>query len=279
MKTLVFGASGSVGMEVVKELQARESPVHAVRRQKTSVSTGSLQWFEHDIQKGPGSDELWSGVSRVFLMSPPGFTEQDKILLPVIEKAKRQGVKKLVLMTAMGVNHAVGSPLQKVEQALKNSGISHAIIRPNWFMQNFHSYWGEGIRKGQVLFVPGGQAKVSFIDVRDIGAVAARLLISDQVGEFDLTGAHAYTHEEAARILSEGTNRSIRYVDADPQEFKAALIKAGLPQDYAEFMIVIYGALRQGFAAPVTPHPEQILGRKALSLADYVRDYRKALAS
>ncbi len=266
-------------MEVVKELQAHETPVHAVRRQKTSASTSRLHWFEHDIQKGPGSDELWSGVSRVFLMSPPGYTEQDKILLPVIEKAKRQGVKKLVLMTAMGVNHAVGSPLQKVEEALKNSGIKHAIIRPNWFMQNFHSYWGEGIRKGQVIFVPGGQAKVSFIDVRDIGAVAARLLLSDQVGEFDLTGPQAYTHDEAARILSEGLNQTIRYVDADPQEFKSALIKAGLPQDYAAFMLVIFGALREGFAAPVTPHVEQILGRKAFSLADYVRDYREALSS
>jgi uncharacterized protein YbjT (DUF2867 family) len=277
MKALVFGASGLVGHEVIKGLQQQGIALHAVRHRKAAGSSAELKWFEHDLAQGTGPEALWSGVTHVFLMSPPGYTEQDKILIPVIEKAQRSGIQKLVLMTAMGVNHAIGSPMQKVETALQNSGLIYAIIRPNWFMQNFHSYWGEGVRQHRQILVPGGQARVSFIDARDIGAVAARLLVTPGKGEYDLTGPESLTHAEAAQILSEALGTTISYTDADPKEFKALLLKVGLPEDYASFMLVIFAALREGYAAPVTPHVEEILGRKAFTLMDYATSYREAL--
>ncbi|MDQ3233411.1 MAG: NAD(P)H-binding protein, partial [Pseudobdellovibrionaceae bacterium] len=192
MKALIFGSSGLVGQEVLKNLEAQNIPVHAVRRLAPGVK-GTTRWFTHDLLQGAGSTELWDGVTHVFVLTPAGYMNQDQIIIPVVEKAKSQKVQKIVLMTAMGANYAVGSPLQKAEVALQQSGLDSAIIRPNWFMQNFHTYWGHALRTEHIVAVPAGNAKTSFIDVRDIGAVAAKLLTTKTIGAFDITGPEALT--------------------------------------------------------------------------------------
>lgn len=53
----------------------------------------------------------------------------------------------------MGVEHAPPeAPFRKLELELENSGLKYNIIRPNWFMQNFQTYWIGGILKIKDLF-------------------------------------------------------------------------------------------------------------------------------
>ncbi len=84
--------------------------------------------------------------------------------------------------------------------------------------------------------MPVGQAKGSFIDTRDIAAVAAELLSSDTYDgrDFDLTGLEALDHEVAA-ILSKETGRDIRFQDITPEAMLEGLLGADLPRPYAEF--------------------------------------------
>ena len=89
------------------------------------------------------------------------------------ESVAATGVRKLVLMTAMGANADEAAPLRKAEVHLIQSGLAYNIIRPNWFMQNFNTFWLHGILNGGTIALPVGQAKGSFIDARDIAAVAA----------------------------------------------------------------------------------------------------------
>jgi uncharacterized protein YbjT (DUF2867 family) len=87
------------------------------------------------------------------------------------------------------------APLRKAERHLEASGLAYNVIRPNWFMQNFNTFWLHGIQTAGQIFLPVGQAKGSFIDARDIAAVAAVLLTSDAFDnrDFDLTGARRWT--------------------------------------------------------------------------------------
>lgn len=56
--------------------------------------------------------------------------------------------------------------------------IPATILRPNLFMQNFARDDADTIKAGS-LFKPGGQAKISFVDVRDIADVAVKILTED----------------------------------------------------------------------------------------------------
>lgn len=182
-------------------------------------------------------------------------------------------------MTAMGVEHAPPeAPFRKTELLLETSGLNWNIIRPNWFAQNFNTFWISGILKDQKIYFPGGDAVVSFIDARDIAKVASNLLTSDNFNNqaFALTGPTAINHSEVAKILSKVTGSSITYVNITADDFKKGLLGAGLPEDYADFMNYIASALRDGYAAPVTDSISKITGKSALSFEQYANDHKAA---
>jgi uncharacterized protein YbjT (DUF2867 family) len=166
-------------------------------------------------------------------------------------------------MSAMGANADPNAPLRRAEVQLEQSGVPFNIIRPNWFMQNFNSYWVHGIVEHGKIFLPVAQAKGSFIDARDIAAVAAALLTRDDMNDrdFDLTGARALDHDEVATILSREAGRRIVFEDIAPEAMLQNLLAAGLPADYAQFMLVILGYFKAGYAQRVTTAVQDITGR------------------
>jgi len=161
---------------------------------------------------------------------------------------------------------------------LQNSGLAYNIIRPNWFMQNFNTFWLQGIVEHDVIALPVAQAKGSFIDARDIADVAAQLLSTDKFNnqDFDLTGATAYNHDEVAALLSATTGRKIRFEDIPPPAMLALLTQAGVPQPYAEFLVMILGFFKAGYSERITDAVPTILGRAPRTLQQYAVDYRGA---
>jgi uncharacterized protein YbjT (DUF2867 family) len=141
-------------------------------------------------------------------------------------------------------------------------------------MQGAPSGWAPSPPTGEVQ-LPVGDAKASFIDARDIAAVAAVLLDrpDHEAEAYDLTGPEALDHATAARLISAATGRSIGFRDIDPDTMRQALHAAGLPADYSEFLLVILGYLKLGYAERTTPHVAQLLGRPARDFAGYARDY------
>lgn len=272
---LVIGAGGTVGSELSRLLEAAG---HTVRR-ATSRPAGPGQ-VHLDVAKGEGIAEALSGVDGAFLLSPPGYTNQDALLGPVVDAAKAQGVRKVVLMTAMGADADATSPMRKLELHLEASGLTWNVIRPNWFMQNFHTFWLHGIRTANAIQLPTGSAKGSFIDARDIAAVASVLLTSHRFDNraFDLTGDEALDHDQVAALLSAELGRAIRYEEVTPDTMRAGLLGAGLPPDYAEFLLVILNFFKLGYSERTTTAVQEITGEVPRRFAAYARDYRAAYA-
>lgn len=270
---LVIGSRGTVGSEVVKNLKALGSQV----REATGKKAQTPDQVHLNLLTGEGRAQAFRGVDRAFFLSPAGYTEQSAILIPLIEEAKAQRLQKVVLMSAMGANASDAFPLRQAEIALEKSGLDYNIIRPNWFLQNFQSYWLHDILTHGKIRVPAGLAKVSFIDARDIARVATVLLTKNPFPNqaFDLTGPEAIDHAHVAKVLSEITGKAIGYQDIMPEEFKANLLAQGVPEDYANVLNMIMGFLKQGFAAPLTDAVEKITGRKPTGLLQYARDFRQ----
>ena len=277
-KTLVIGANGTVGTELVKLLTAQG---HDVRKATSKAVKDPAHEVHLNLVSGEGLTQAFDGVSKVFMLCPPGYTNHDELLKPAIDAAKAQGVQKLVLMTAMGANADESAPLRKAEVHLQNSGLTYNIIRPNWFMQNFNTFWIQGILEHGKIFLPLGSSKGSFIDARDIAAVAAQLLSKDDFNnrDFDLTGSVALNHDEVAQILSAATGRTITYEDIPPEVLLGGLLQAGLPKPYAEFLLLILSYFKAGYSERTTDAVQTILGRAPGTLEQYARDYRSAWVS
>lgn len=273
-KTLVIGASGTVGSELVRLLAARG---HDVRRatSRTPTEAGQVQL---DVITGAGRAAAFDGVERLFLLAPPGHVNQHELLNPLVDEAKARGVRKVVLMSAMGANADPAAPLRQAELHLERSGLAWNVIRPNWFMQNFNTFWLHGIHTQDKILLPVGTAKGSFIDARDIAAVAAELLSGDTFTgrDFDLTGGRALDHDEVAAILSREVGRTITFQDIPPAAMLDGLLSAGLPRPYAEFLILILGFFKAGYAERTTDAVQAITGRAPRTIEQYAKDYRSA---
>lgn len=273
-KTLVIGANGTVGTELVRLLQARgHSVLQATSRQPDKAGQVQL-----DVLSGAGVAEAFAQADRAFLLAPPGHTNQHELLNPLIDAATAAGLKKVVLMSAMGANADHQAPLRRAELHLERSGLAWNVIRPNWFMQNFNTFWIAGIQQQGQIFLPVGKAKGSFIDARDIAAVAAELLSRSDFDnrDFDLTGARALDHDEVAAILSKATGRTIGFTDITPEAMLQGLLGAGLPRPYAEFLILILGYFKAGYAERTTDAVATITGRAPRTIEQYAADYRAA---
>lgn len=272
---LVVGASGTVGSELVKQLKAQGYAVRATTSKETFA--GDDERVQVNLATGEGVDAAFAGVSRAFLLSPPGYADHYAMLSPLVKAATRHKLKRVVLMTAMGANADESSPFRRAERELESSGLSYNIIRPNWFLQNFHTFWLGGIKAQGKILLPAGNAKVGFVDARDISLVAAKLLTSDEFAnrDFDLTGPAAVDHARVATALSAASDRGISYEEISPEALRTGLLGAGLPADYVGFMLLIFGFLREGYSAATNDNVAKITGRAPRSLEVYAKDYAK----
>ena len=270
---LVVGASGTVGSALKAQLKLQGYSIIATTSKKVQ---NSKEQVRVDLATGEGIKEAFEGIDKAFFLSPPAYADQYAMLSPLIKEAKRRGLRKVVLMTAMGANANEASPFRRAEIELEKSGVDYNIIRPNWFFQNFNTFWIQAINEQNKILLPAGNAKVSFIDARDIAAVAAKLLVSDDFGrkDFDLTGAESIDHAQVAESISKVSGRKVEYKEISPEEFKQGLLRVGLPEDYANFLNIIFGFLREGYSQKITTSVKDIIGSEPRTISQYTIDYK-----
>lgn len=273
-KILVLGANGNVGRPLVQALLAQGEQVKAASRSGSAVAGAEGVVF--DYGHSPTHDAAFAGVDRAYVMLPAGNVESQAMLLPVIEGLAARKVK-VVLQTALGVDADDSIPYRQVELALARSGTPYVILRPNWFADNFHTFWLGGILQGQMA-LPAGEGKSSFIDVRDVAASAAAALRTNRFDgqAFNLTGAAAHSYAEAAALIAEVAGKPVRYTSVDDEHFVRDLISAGVGEAYARFLAMIFGPVREGWTAGVTDAVQTLTGQAPRSLRQYLQDHARA---
>jgi uncharacterized protein YbjT (DUF2867 family) len=274
-KVLVLGATGTIGGKVASLLVEKGEQVKAVSRNATPVA--GAEPVALDLTSPSSLDAALDGVDRVFANVPAGYLDPVGLLSPVIDAAAARKIK-VVLMTVLGVDADDSIPYRQLELKLEKAGIPYGIIRPNWFADNFHTYWREGVRHG-VIGVPAAEGKSSFIDTRDIAESAVALLTSSRFDgkAYNLTGPEALGYGEAAKILSEVTGKQIAYQALADEDFITTLIGAGVPEDYARFLAMIFHPVREGWTAGVSPDVETLTGKPPRTLRTYAEDNKALL--
>lgn len=274
MGILVLNATGNVGGSTLEALVAAGHEVAAGARQPERIADlPGVRRVRFDYADPTSWDGALEGATRLFLMSPPGVANPIPLVAPFLEAALPR-LERVVFMTADGVQYDDNIPLRRLELQIEASGVAFAHLRPNWFMQNFHTFWWGGIQATGKILVPAADARTAFVDTRDIGAVAAAILTADEAPNAGLpvSGPESLTYAEAAAILTRESGRAVGYQHVEPEDFRQALLQAGLPEDYAAFMLVIFGAVRDGFAAAVNDTVLRFTGRAPRTVADYARD-------
>ncbi|USP05980.1 SDR family oxidoreductase [Vibrio sp. LQ2] len=270
-KVLVLGASGHVGQPLVAELLAKGEQVKAASR--SGQAFGAAEGVVFDFADPTTFDAAFDGVDRAYVMLPGGYVESKALLEPVIQAAAERNVK-VVFQSVLGVDADDSIPYRQVEIALENSGVPYVILRPNWFADNFHTYWKAGIDQG-VIGVPAGEGKSSFIDVRDIASSAAAALTTNRFDNqaFNLTGPEALSYAQAAQKISAALGKPVAYQAMEEGAFCDLLKSVGVPADYAEFLTSIFYPVRECWTAGVSDAVVTLTGKAPRSLDEYIADH------
>jgi uncharacterized protein YbjT (DUF2867 family) len=278
---LVIGALGNVGAEVVRELLNKNVSVRAADMDVEKVKArfgNAVQAVRFDFADASTFPDTFNGVKKIFLLRPPQISDVKRIMFPAIDAAKQAGVKQVVFLSLIGIENAKFVPHYKVEQYLTACGFNTTFLRCSFFMQNLNTVHRQEIRERNEIFVPVGNAKTSFIDARDIGAVTATVLT--QAGHknknYDLTGSEALDYWQASNIMSNVLGKAITYRNPNPLQFFIETMRRGTPFAFAVVMMGLYTSTRFGMAEPVTDEVENLIGRKPITFQQYVMDYKES---
>jgi uncharacterized protein YbjT (DUF2867 family) len=274
-RVLVIGATGNLGGEVLARLKARGEPVRAAARSRTRPPCEEVTAFDFDRPEtfGPALD----GVDRVFLIARPADEEADRVALPFIDEMKRRGVRRVVNVTAMGVERAPHArALHNIELYLERTGLSCVHLRPNFFSQIFaNGPLLAGIRASGTIVLPAADAKISFVDARDVAEVAVLALVREERSgvAYTLTGADAIDHAEVARAISAASERAVRYVAVDDEGMRRFLLDAGASGPRIARLLRFYRLVRAGEASSVRRTVRELLGRVPISFQQFAHDH------
>ncbi|HSL43980.1 MAG TPA: SDR family oxidoreductase [Anaerolineales bacterium] len=278
---LVTGALGNVGAAVVNHLLEKGYTVRVgdIDLGKLKERFGdSVEAVCFDFSDPTTYEATFRGVQKMFLMRPPHVTNIKRDMYPSIDAAKRAGVNHVVFLSLIGIENAKYVPHYKLEQYLQKIGLQTTFLRCSFFMQNLNTTHRKEIQERSEIFVPVGKAKTSFIDVRDIGAVAAVTLTKEghAGNNYDLTGSEGLDYWEVAQIMSEVLGRKITYRNPNPLSFLIETVRRGIPFRFAVVMLGLYTSTRFGMAEPITNEVERLTGRKSITFRQYAQDYRDA---
>jgi len=228
---LVLGATGKTGSRVVRKLAERGI---AVRRAARAGADVNFEWNDPTT-----FGATLRGVSGVYLIAPVMRVDFAGVVSSFLDEAERAGVRNVTLLSAFGMERAPAEfALRAVELDLAaRASLSHSILRPAWFMQNFSETFLKPVN--DEIVVPCGTGSEAFVNAEDIASVAAATLSDPKRHAgcaYAPTGPEALTLDDAAKLISIAVGRKITYRDTDRNEWVDAMIQAGVPADYGEVL-------------------------------------------
>ncbi|MHA7130139.1 NmrA family NAD(P)-binding protein [Algoriphagus namhaensis] len=279
-KVLITGATGNIGRELVRFLAQEDADLQLTcavqdigQARKLFADLHALQYVSFDFEDQASCTAAFEQVEILFLLRPPHISQVDRVFRPLLQIAKNQGIRKVVFLSVQGVENSSVIPHHKIEKLIQELEFEYIFVRPGYFMQNLITSLLPEIREESQITLPAGRAKFNWIDARDIGEAAAKL-----IADFDryknkpyvITGSENLSFEEVCQMMSEVLERKIHYRSINPIHFFLKKKKEGLPAAFAGVMTILHFLPRLQTEPQIHPDFEQVVGRKPTMLREFL---------
>ncbi|MFI6055068.1 SDR family oxidoreductase [Streptomyces violascens] len=269
---VVTGATGNVGRPLTQALAEAGEQVTAVSRHAVAMPEG-VRHVAADLADPTSLKPALDGAKALFLLlsgdlHAPGAGPAD-----IIGLAAASGVRRVVLLSSQGVATRPLGPsrvaMRAVEDALRESGLAWAVVRPGGFASNALA-WAESVRTQGTVAAPFGDVGVPVVDPADIAEVAAACLLDDRHagGVYELTGPEVITPRQQTEAIATALGSPVRFHELTRDEAKATMTQF-VPAELADDTLDIISAPNPA-ELRISPHVEQVLGRAPRPFNDWV---------
>lgn len=281
--TLVAGASGVVGREVVAELVRRGQRVRTLTRKPLIAGSGVDRALTGDVLRPETLAGTCDGVD-VVVSAVGGSLDirkaRDRVPYDrvdhlgnraLLEEAERAGVRRFVYLSVFATPETADleyvAAHQRFEEALSASGLERGVVRPTAVFA-FLGQVLEMARKGRAVVLGDGSARTNPVHEADVAAaVADAVEAATAVSEVDIGGPEVMTRRGIAETAFRALDRDPRISAAPPGMLRAA---AGM---FLPFNRRLAALLRFGTEVSLVDAVAPAVGRRRLE------DYFRALAS
>ncbi len=283
---LLIGGTGNIGGEVARILGEKGVAFKVLARDKSKASAllgVNVEIVRGDLSQPETVSAAMEGVEKLFLVTPLHL-DQISMKSTAIQAAKKAGVKHIVMSTGIGASPDAGVEVGRwhgaSQEEVKETGIAFTFLQPGFFMQNILMF-ADSIRGNGQFYLPLGDSKVSFIDARDIAAVAVAALTEagHENQEYPVTGGEALSMYELAEVLSDVIGKKINYIDVPLDAAKEGMVAAGMPEKLADLMNELYALGPAGHLSYVADTVEKCTGQPPRTFQQFAQDYAGAFQS
>ncbi|HII90982.1 MAG TPA: NAD(P)H-binding protein [Methanosarcina sp.] len=258
---IILGATGQIGSMLVDNLIKRGQSVRAVVRngskaeglRSKGIEISIADYFDVEALK-----KAFQGGSLAFLLTPENPESQDfisetkTIINNYREAILASGITKIVGLSSNGAQHESGTgnlmASYMLEHAFSDLEIEQVFVRPSYYFSNWLGYL-ELVKEHGILptFFPP-EMKVPMIAPPDVAEFLSEVMVCKIPKKriYEITGPHAYSSLDIAKILGEVLNRNVILQQVLPEEWESTLIQAGFSKDGAKNLALMTKAVIEG---------------------------------
>lgn len=283
MSIVITGATGGLGGLIVQHLLEKVPASEIVVSVRHPEKAAALAEHGIEVRHGDYDDpaslqKAFAGASKLLLISSPSFDDTERIRqhATAIEQAKRIGVGQIIYT---GFAYAERSSLGlaqvhlATEHALRTTRIPYTVLRNAFYAHIFvNPDLKKAVERGE-LVTSTGNGKLNAVPRNDLALAAATVLAEEghENKVYELTAPQPWSLDDLARVLSEVSGKKVVHRAVSEAEMEAELKKAGVPENFIPFQIIVYRAIANGEFASTTGDLQKLIGSALTPLRESVR--------
>jgi uncharacterized protein YbjT (DUF2867 family) len=266
---VITGATGNTGSVVAQRLLENGKKVRVIGRsleRLRALAARGAEPFAADLADPAALKRAFSGAEAVYAMIPPNAAspdfraEQRRITEAVATALEQAGVKHAVSLSSIGADKSSGTGpvagLHEFEERLNGvPGLNVVHLRAGYFMENTLGQAAAIRAMGKTAGPLRGDLKLPFIATRDIGEVAAEVLLKlgftgRQTRE--LQGQRDLSYDEVTAMIGKAIDKpEIKYVQLPDEQMQPILVQMGMSPYMAGSILEMSAALNSGHMRPL----------------------------
>ncbi len=271
-KILVLGATGNIGSHLIDLLKNKGADFLAGTSSNTREESHHISIDFADVLS---IEKAMKGMDTLFMLMPthPDMVQWGK---NIVSSAQKSGIKHIVRLSAAIAKNDLDldfmKKIREIDNSVINSGLNYTIIAPQFFMQNLSTLMADDYKNG-TLYLPAGDGKLGWIDVRDIALVSMEILLNPEKYKNEtltITGTESLSYGEAVEQMNNILGKNTQYIAVPDDAAIQGMTEKQFPPFFIDVMMDLNHATVLGYAEELTDTVEKITGKKPISFKEFV---------
>lgn len=278
MLLAVTGATGHLGRLAIESLIERGTPagdIVAIGRSVDRIADlqeRGVQVRAADYAKPQELAAALEGVDRLLFISSSAVGQRVAQHRNVVNAAQAAGVGFIAYTSAPKADStdlALAPEHKATEELIRASGIPFAMLRNNWYTENYFQVLEQAQYTGLII-ASLGDGTVASASRRDYAEAAAVVLAGEghEGRVYELAGDTAWGYDDLAATLTDLLEREVSYRRVSSKEHRKILTKAGVPMAQAAFVVTLDANTKNGALADASGELSALIGRPTTPLRD-----------